>query len=55
MYRHRFFLKLKSYRLHFCNKKKIEYLIIFDCTLPLRVRGKLQLYSKFVYEGFRHC
>ena len=35
MYGHRFFLKLKSYRLHFCNKKKIEFLIIFDCTLPL--------------------
>ena len=35
IYGHSFFLKLKSYKLHFLMKKIIEFFIIFDCTLPL--------------------
>ena len=44
MYGHSFFLKFKSYRLNFCNKIN-EFLIIFDCTLPLRLKN-------FVYDYF---
>ena len=49
MYGHSFFLKFKSYRLHFCNKK-IEFLIIFDCTLPLKFNFKKKLPFCFSYE-----
>ena len=34
IYRHGFFLKLKSSRLRFCNKK-IDFLVIFKWFLPL--------------------